>query len=327
MNLSMNLRSLPLRPLLLRSTLALSALLLPGIGTLPMVQAMAASPLGERGDEVKSASPADVATLTAAFLADAKAGTTYECNGECSEEGAEPSVCPAASSPRARLTSLVAKSPEAAAVFAPLAIAAAKAKGSDAETGALIGLLLESASPGTLHVAEAVYEVSPAAFSSRSLLGFCELGSEDLQRPLLRKVSKGDAGALEAAYLASNGESAGKKLLKRAWKVKDITPENALDVLVAGHALELLGQRAAEGRARLRVGDAAIAALDAGEIETARSLAVTLWTQVGSTGRSQGAYSLLRKRCAENLAGTAKGEWMVSANEIFEQVERLMPRG
>jgi hypothetical protein len=321
MNLSMN-----LRPLLLRSTFVFSVLLLPGIGTLPMVHAMAASPLGEIDDEVEYESSADVASLTVAFLADAKAGTTYECNGECAEKGADPSVCPAASSPRARLTSLVAKSPEAAAVFAPLAIAAAKAKGSEAETGALIGLLLESASPGTLHVAEAVYEVSPSAFSSESLLGFCELGSEEIQKALLRKVSKGDAGALEAAYLASSGEAAGKKVLKRALKVKEITTENALDILVAGHALESLGQRAAAGRARIRVGDAAIAALDAGEMETARSLAVTLWTQVSSTGRSQTVYSLLRKRCAKNLAETAKGEWMVSADEIFEQVERLMPR-
>lgn len=305
--------------------LALSTLFLPA----PVSFGAAANAGGDHGNPEKVAELRGHAQeLMTQFLADVEAETKYECNGKCAEEGCT-EECPWASSPAVQLTSLLGKGPEAIEAIRPVAAEAIGAKSTtDKQAGALIGMLLETRNGAVVPVAEAMFEEKPEAFCSDCITGFCEMGSESLLAPLAKRVKKGEASVAAAAFLASEGDLVGKKLLVKAVKVKALDATNALDVMVAADAVERhLGKKGASLAARQRVHAATLAALDAGELDRARHLAVAAKIAHGASMSSTPVYSMLAWRHAKTMEKLAKSGELAKAEQIFELIEEVTPIG
>lgn len=268
------------------------------------------------------------AELVQRFLADVDSGATYDCNGQCSKEGCT-DQCPWASSPRVQLGSLIAEGPEAVAVLQPLFVDAVAAKSTtEAQRAELIGVLLTSRNAAVVPVAEAMFAKKPEAFCCTGLTGFCEMGSEALVEPLEKRLAKGEAGVAAAAFLASRGVTKAKGQLARAVKTKDVTVDNALDLLVAADALERhFGAEGARDAARERVHAATLAALDAGELEAARALALAAQVAHEAAHARRPYYSLLALRHGNLVASTAKEGELACPDAIFELIESVTPIG
>ena len=292
------------------------------------LSAASPSPAGDSytGDEIQVEDGAFKALFTS-FLNDAENKTVYACNGECAKEGCT-EACPYANSPAVKLQSAIVKSPEALVVLRPLALEAmASKKTTEAQSAALIGLLVDSRQSSVVPLAEAMFERAPDRFCCTGLLSFCELGSEDLVKPLTKRVKKGKAGVAAATFLALDGNKAGAKVLKAAAHPKFIDCSNALDVLLAGRGLEALGQDGAAHAARLDVHKAVLAALDAGEMDCARGMAAAATVSYSASTVSKPMLSAMARQAAATVeAITAKGKWR-TAEEIFEAIEEVTPIG
>ncbi len=265
--------------------------------------------------------------LFTSFLEGAENNTVYKCNGECSKEGCT-EACPYANSPAVKLQSYIVRSPEALEVLTPLALeTVASKKTSEAQSAALIGLLVETRQSSVVPLAEAMFERAPDRFCCNGVLSFCELGSKDMMKPLAKRVKKGEAGVAAATFLALEGNKVGAKVLKAAAHPKAIDCSNALDVLLAGRGLEALGKKGAAQAARLDVHKAVLAALDAGEMDCARGMAAAAMVAHSASTVSKPMLSTMAKQAkATALAIDEKGKWQ-TAEEIFEAIEEVTPIG
>lgn len=295
--------------------LALSALLLPS----PIFAADGSS------DDERAEMHAKLAGLVEQMLDDVANEVSYECNCGEREEG---EACPTTKKPSAKLVGMFNYGEDVIAAFEPIAVGVVKSKKTtDAQSQAFIGMLLESRNPAVAPVAEAMFDAAPNRFCCDSLLGFCEMGSKPLMEPLAARVKKGKAGVTSAAFLALKGDKVGRKVLKKAVSAKDVGVENAMDVLVAGYALEKLGQTGALYKAQLKVHDATIAALDADEIDTARALAITASVAGDATHTSKPYFSLMGLQCHKALSKAEAHGKLATADEIFELIQEVTPIG
>lgn len=309
----------------LLSGLALTALLLP----------FATGTTFSTVDDEMGEAKAKLASLVASVLEDAENDVVYECT--CSEEGSQRSKsskgrkgeqCSTLDAPKAKLTSMIVKYPDSLTMLQPIAVDVMRSKKTtDKQSEAFIGLLLDTRSSTVLPVVEAMHKAAPERFCSDSLLGFCEMGSRSLTKPLAAQVKKGKAGVPAAAFLALDGDKVGRRVLKKAYSAKDITTENALDVLMAGYALEELGRAGAFFAAQVKVHDAAIAALDSDDLATARALAITAKVANSATRTSKPLFSLMPMQCSESIEKAETHGKLSSADQIFELIQKATPIG
>ncbi len=298
------------------AALLLPALALPAMGVLG----------GDDGAEHSAESRAKVQELFTQALSDAKNEVTYGCNGKCETEG--PGACPAASSPRVKLTSLAAKNAYALDVLQPLVMEAMTTPSTtDAEARLVFDVLLETRSRSAGAIAEAIFAEAPRRFDGATLLAFCEMGSKELVAPLSKAVKAGEGGVPAAAYLAIRGDKAGKRTLKKALALREVTLANAADILIAGIGMHHLGDGAALERARMLVHDAAIEALDGEELDIARSLAVTASVCRSIEERSQAVLSWIGATCEETEAKALLHGKLETADEIFALLQDATPIG
>lgn len=264
----------------------------------------------------------NVAELAEAFLLDVENDVSYECTCDGEKGGKKAADCSTHSSPRGQLVKMLSVSPEAAVALQPVALAAMRGKSAQKKSEAMIGLLLDSWTPGACAVAEAMHEAEPKRFGAAQLHGFCDRGAKGLLKPLATLVAKGEGDVMAAAYVASKGNKSGKSALVRAIKVKQVNVENALDVLVAGHALGQLGHKSAAADARLRVHDAVLAALDARDLDAARSMAIASRMQNSAAQSSTVALSGLRDRCKSKLEASLKKGKLATADAVFHFIQK-----
>ena len=305
---------------LFAGSLALAATLL------PLSYATASSSpvaLGDHGEKTE----VQVAELLSAVVADIKNETTYECT--CSTGETTKEECASQNAPAAKFVALLSKgSEDTMKMVLPLAVDAVSSKDLDHDSAeSFVGMFLKSQNRSVTGVAEAMHEAAPKQFSAHALLGFCEMGSESLVAPLTARVKKGSADVASAAYLAFSGDKVGRKVLKEAASVSEVSATNALDVLLAGHALQQLGDDAAVARAQGAVHAATLEALDAGEIESARAMAIAATVASHSMRSSKPTFSILGIQCSEKAEKYAKHGKLASADEIFELIEELTPAG
>ena len=196
--------------------------------------------------------------------------TALECapsaEHDCDEQ------CHAAYQAGLELPQLLAKSPELWPAVAPLFRARFEA-GGPAKDRAL-DLLASSSSPAAIALGDELFRAAPASFCELQVLALAEQGSELGAHELAqRQGSECKASALGAAWLAFRGEPAGKRTLLAA-AAAPVDEKNLTDVLVSAAALAALGDPNAFPAAKSRVHAAVLTALDQGQLESARAMAL-----------------------------------------------------
>ncbi len=288
---------------------------------LPLASAVPAAPGGE-GVPMTAESTAKVTSLFESVVSDLKADATYEC--QCSQGKCAPEECPSMNSPEMKFTKMLSfAGQDVVKLIEPMAVGFVKSKDVDGEDAeALIGMFLTSRSANVLGTAEAMHAAAPAYFSSELLLGFCELGSKSLTGPLAKRVKSGKADVGSAAFFALRGDKVGAKVLKAALK-QDVSTDTAADVLMAGLALERLGKKGALAHSQEKIHAAALVALDAGDLDQARFIAVAASMMQGSNRMSEPALSSMKKHCMEYCEKAKEGD-LASADKIFEKLEAAL---
>ena len=171
-----------------------------------------------------------------------------------------------------QLGKMLAKQPAAWSVAEPLFLAEFEA--SEEKRDKIITFLSSCGSDGCVAVGEKLYAEEPAAFTELQVLAFAEKSSEPFAKEITKRVKRSKCeSVLPAAWLAYVGEDAGRSVLEKAVKA-DLTDENVADALIAAAALRELGDTKAVPYTRKRVHAAVLVALDAGQLERARSMAL-----------------------------------------------------
>lgn len=196
------------------------------------------------------------------------------------------------------------------------------------QRGALVQMLATEKSEASATLAAHLYEKAPERFRTTDLLVLAEYGHEPFWKPL-KKVAMASCDSSEsadirpAALLAFEGVDVGAKALKRAVE-SDVAPETVCQAMVAAAALEKLGYEGVSADTRLRVRTAVLSALDEGEVDRARDIAL----------RAEYLTEQLDKKDWVSLSGidsgaawhcASKREKLARADEIFELIERISP--
>lgn len=165
----------------------------------------------------------------------------------------------------------------------------------------------------------ALWESSAERFQTDHLMTFAAKGPAGMQKELTSRARK---DVFAAAWLAARGDDVGRKTLMAAVKKLDVEAGCVVEPAIAAIGLASLG----DGKALACVGtslrDASLAALDRGELECAREIALTA-EFVSKLGRSGKAAELgwcasrVASHCQERAADVA------SADQVFELLESL----
>lgn len=232
------------------------------------------------------------------------------------------------------LPALLAKSPELWSQVTPLFRARFEAGGAARDRA--LELLSSAGSPAAIALGDELFRAAPEGFCELQVLALAERGSEPCIRELARRQD-GECSALGAAWFAFQGRAVGQRTLVAA-AAQPVDPASLTDVLVSAAALGALGDRGAFPAARSRVHAAVLAALDRGELESARAMALgaellieSLEPVISAKG-AEGAYgprgkalrtSLLPHQVAWRVKqASAKLE---SPDAVFELAESVIP--
>jgi hypothetical protein len=259
---------------------------------------------------------------------------------ECDEQ------CKAAYQAGLDLPQLLAKSPELWPAVAPLFRARFEAGGA-AKDHALY-LLASSSAPAAIALGDELFRAAPKSFCELQVLALAEQGSEACARELAARQGAECSGtALSAAWLAFRGEPAGKRTLLAA-AAKPVDAESLTDVLVSAAALGALGDVNAFPAAKSRVHAAVLGALDQGQLEAARTMALGAELLIESLEPQISAKSAYGKVAySKDAYGGAQGSakaprtsylphqvaWRVkqaspkfeTPDEVFELIESVIP--
>ena len=116
-----------------------------------------------------------------------------------------------------------------------------------------------------------LWDTDAKAFEVEHLIVFGERGPETMREQIAKRAKK---EVLPAAYLALRGKDVGAKVLKKAVAKLDLEKSDGCEAAMAALALHELGVEEALPTVRDRFEEAALAALDAGDLERARELAL-----------------------------------------------------
>lgn len=268
---------------------------------------------------------AELTALWDETLENARDGVPVECR--CGAEAVHPNdECNLARSARGRLLAMLSTNPGALRAATPLAIEALEdERVTDAQAEVVFELLFDVRSPYLPAIAEAIHANAPARFDAGKLVTFCELGSSRLIEPLHDAVAQGDRNVFAAAFLASKGDDVGRDALAMAFQAKDVTVENAVDLLVAGIGLAELGRTGALPHAQKRVHDAAIAALDARQLDTARALAIRAAACRPAADGTYRGMSRVQSACEQRDRMTSSHGRLATAEQIRELIQEVTP--
>lgn len=226
--------------------------------------------------------------------------------------------------PGLALSRLLSMKPDAMAYVAPPLFAAIDStETSDHQVGALLEAVLGSGSPALAGLGDELLERAPERLADPYVLAFAESGSDGALQRVTRQVKKGKGGAMAAAFLGFRGDKVARKSLGKYAKMREIQPDQAVDVLIAGHALAALGDAKACRAAQLRVQDATLAALDRGELKSAQHLAGAALLVERIMRYDEPRLSMLGKQIGSARKEVEKK--YASADDVFALIERVTP--
>ena len=229
------------------------------------------------------------------------------------------------------LVKVLADKPEAWEVVEPLIVDRyACPDSTQADRDRMLELLAAESSKKALSLGGALWKKSPESFGEDQLLMFAERGGKDFAKGLAKLAFENGRGARTAsirpaAFLALQGDDTHRKTLVRALKTGACDGRSACDVLVAGLALKKLGEPDALCKARARVHEDVIAALDSGDVERARDMALCAeFLRKGMESRKCLSLSFLGQRADYHCQ--ARSQSVASADQVFELIEEISPR-
>ncbi len=185
-----------------------------------------------------------------------------------------------------------------------------------------------------LQAAQRFLTTSPRSFGENHLLAFAEQGSEPHAVALRERIDAGHAESIRpVAFFALHGDASGKQELLKAAQMWKQGHSSLADGYVAAWALAELGDRALLDSMPALVHEKVLAALDEGDLERARKLA--LGREYFAAMESEKAQAWSRKsKVGFGLSylphrleyhASARAEEAQSAAQIFDLIERLTP--
>lgn len=230
-----------------------------------------------------------------------------------------------------KLTSYLVKMPASWEVVEPLFYE--KYKASEEQRPKMLGFLATVGSEGCVASAEKLYAKTPENFSDLHVVAFAERASDTFAEVALKRVKKSKCETiLPAAYLALHGDDAGKSALKKAVKVEALDADNVYATMVAAEALDRLGDEKALVYTQRRIQDAVFAALDAGDLDAARGLAVRAEAVHDAFAGGSKGYAKGKKKVSlsylDNQMGwhvKKRSEQIATADDVFALIERITP--
>jgi hypothetical protein len=231
-----------------------------------------------------------------------------------------------------KLGAMLVKKPASWTVIEPLVFE--EFEGQEASRGRIITFLASCGSDGCIAAGEELYAKTPASFSETQMLAFAEQESEPFNDELTKRVKKSKCETvLPAAYLAFHGDDAGAKALKKA-VAAELDETNVVDALIAALALERLGAEDVTVATHRRVHDAVLAALDEGDLERARGMALraeAVHKTFAAEGEYGGKYGKSKKVSLsyfeKNLGWHVRerSKEVATADDIFTLIEKVTP--
>jgi hypothetical protein len=241
--------------------------------------------------------------------------------------------CQAAYQAGLDLPQLLSKSPELWPQVAPLFRARFDAGGADKDRA--IDLLASVGSPAAVALGDELVRESPESFCELQVLAFAEQGSELCAREVADRLVREKGSALGAAWFAFQGKTVGQRALVAA-AAQPVDPATLTDVLVSAAALGALGDQNAFPAARARVHAAVLAALDQGQLESARAMALGAELLIESLEQRSGKAGYgteVRGKALRTSHYPHKVAWHVKQasakltcpDAVFELIESVIP--
>lgn len=297
--------------------------------------ALAAAPLalasqGAREDYAKkpltAEQKAEARELVSATLEALARPVTGECAGEsCSKEA----LCATCTQHTERwqlsveLGTFLVNHPAAWDVATPAIDASFGAKDATPELRAsLLELLVRTYGDGSTKCAEGLYRTDAKAFGELMVVSFAERGSQTFADavPGLAEHAK---TVVPTAWLAQRGDEEARRAL--LGEVKRAEPEtcDAGRVLLAALVLERLGDAEASGIAWTRVQNGVHAALDAGDVERARTMALQASFMAKVAGKKAKGIAWVPTELSYHVKLHAAD--LTTAESIFACIEEAVP--
>ena len=318
----------------------LGALLIAGLSPLALAEddAAAKKKKAYKAEKVLTLEAGEAKALLAAALESCCANAVCADEGGCAApcEACETGECAPENhaSPMEKLVTVVSYQPDTINELIPAVEETFLADGTNENQRMfLVELLAASEADATVSCGEKLYKAQPAAFGDDHVLAFATKGSEAFGADLEKLARSGSV--LPCAYYATEGKKkASEKLHKlsvrnlakaaKAAKAKQVDGSNVRDQFIAAKALAELGEKEYLPVVRTRVHKAVLAALDSGELDTARemTLQAEFFAKGGKYGNPRGLGSL-GSQVRWHVAGRSLE--VASADDVFELIEAITP--
>ncbi|MFT5052570.1 MAG: hypothetical protein ACI8QZ_004006 [Chlamydiales bacterium] len=245
---------------------------------------------------------------------------------ECGPAPATPVATRAESlAPWEELTGILATRPETWKIIKPMILATFASKASDAIRNNVLGLLAQQYSDPAVAIASELAESYPTTeFTQDQVIAFAEAGSKRFWG-IAADLQQTEGDLLPTALIAIHGDEGGCASLRvvlRECVARPDTSADETDRLVAGLALEKLGEPEHLVATRVHLRASVLAALDHEDLDLARRLTLTAsFLDEACSSYSPARISYFEARldgyCRE------RAEDVRSADQIFALVERL----
>ena len=179
-----------------------------------------------------------------------------------------------------------------------------------------------------------LYEAKADAFGEDYVLAFALRGGKPFKKALYAQAEAANEGQgccadiRAAAFFAFQGNDVGKPALVQAYKSADQHFEHGAitQPMIAAMALERLGKEGVVELMLAQAGDAALAALDAGEMKRAKGIAMQAgyFAKLSQTEQGKGKWvelAWMDKKVAEHCS--EKAPEVANADDVFELIESV----
>ena len=265
-------------------------------------------------------------------------GPTAVCDGKCENEvKCEKYLAWARKNPTAYWAETVGQNKPMIKAVAPLVVDRYAAAGAGSAQQAIL-LDFVSATPGLAapDLVGQLWAIDPAGFSETHLLGLASKANAGMVQALAKRCAKYEEDPEAhnlgpALWFAVRGDARGEKTLVRAWKKADFAQCVARPTMAA-FGLERLGHEGLVAKTLTKTHDAVLAALDAGHLDAARTMALQAEFFAGYVQKTKKAKQAKGEGpCVVWLSQgmqdhcMARAQEVASAKAIFQLIEKVSP--
>ena len=224
------------------------------------------------------------------------------------------------------LNGMLAKAPSGWEVLVPeMRLRFAREATTPEARGRMLYLLSWSKSESARALGEELWAERPELFSDDHLVALAEGGSDTFTHEVLVRAGKPGCGLLPAAFAALRGDDDCRGVLVATLERARFDTADPNPALVAAAALGALGETKIVRAAQGKLHDAVLAALDRGELDRARDLALrTEYLHEVARAPKELRLGFLGERMDEHRASRAAET--ASADQIFTLIEAITPK-